>query len=56
VVGRQNADIANILQLRDIATATIFLLSVYGVHIAATWHIQLKHPCAAAMWPYVKLL
>jgi len=28
----------------------------YGVHIGATWRIRLNHPCAAAMWPYVKLL
>jgi len=28
VVGRQNADIADILQLRDVATATTFWLSM----------------------------
>jgi len=30
VVGRQNADIANTLHLRDVAMATIFWFSVYG--------------------------
>ena len=25
-------------------------------HIGATWRIRLNRPCAAAMWPYVKLL
>jgi len=28
VVGQQNADVADVLQLRDVATATIFWLSV----------------------------
>jgi len=37
VVGRQNADTANTLQLKDVAMATIFFLSIYGVHIGATW-------------------
>jgi len=27
-----------------------------GVHIGASWRIRLNRPCAAAMWPYVKLL
>ena len=27
-----------------------------GVHIDATWRIQLNCPCAAAMRPYVQLL
>jgi len=36
--------------------ATIFWLSVYGVHIGATWRIRLDRPCVAAMRPYVKLL
>jgi len=34
VVGQQNADIADTLQLRDIAMATIFGLSVYLVTLA----------------------
>ena len=55
MVGRQNADIADTLNLRDIATATTFWLSVYGVHIGATWRIRLDCPCAAAIQPYVKL-
>ena len=42
--------------LRDISMATIFWLSIYGVHICATWRIRLNRPCVAAMWPYVKLL
>ena len=29
--------------------ATIFWLSIYGVHIGATWRIRLNRPCAAAM-------
>ena len=33
-----------------------FWLSIYGVHIGATWRIRLNRACAAAMWPYVKLL
>jgi len=56
VVGQRNADIADILHLRDVAMATIFWLSIYGVHIGATWRIRLNRPYAAAMWPYVKLL
>jgi len=38
-----------------IAMGIIFWLSIYGVHIGATWLIRLNRPCAAAMWPYVKL-
>jgi len=56
VVGQQNADITNTLQLRDIAMANIFWLSMYAVHIGATRRIQLKCPYVAAMQPYVKLL
>jgi len=56
VVGRQNADTAYTLHLRDVAMATIFWLSIYGVHIGVTWRIRLNGPCAAAMRPYVKLL
>jgi len=33
----QNADIADTLHIRDVAVATIVWLSVYGVHIFATW-------------------
>ena len=33
-----------------------FWLSLYGVHIDATWQIRLNRPCAAAMRPNVKLL
>ena len=36
--------------------STVFWLSIYGVHIGATWRIRLNHACAAAMRPYVKLL
>jgi len=58
VVGRQNADNADTLLLRGVAMTTTFWLSIYGVHIGATWRIglQLNHPCAAAMRPYIKLL
>ena len=34
----------------------IFWLSMYGVHIGATWQIWLNRPCVAAMRPCVKLL
>jgi len=27
-----------------------------GLHLDATWLLRLNDPCAAAMWPYVKLL
>jgi len=36
--------------------ATIFWLSIYGVHIGATWRIRMNCPSAVAMRPYVKLL
>jgi len=45
VVGQQNADIADTLQLRDVAVATIFWFSIYGIHIGATWRIRLNCPC-----------
>jgi len=51
VVGQQNADIADTLQLRDVAMATIF--GFLWVHIGTTWRIRLNRPCAAAMRPYV---
>jgi len=35
--------------------ATIVWLSIYRVHIGATWRIRLNHPCAAAMRHHVKL-
>jgi len=56
VVGQQNADTADTLQLRDVAMATIFCLSIYGVYIGATWRIWLNCMLAAAMQPYVELL
>jgi len=56
VVSRQNADIADNLHLRDVAMATIFWLSIYGLHIGASWPIGLNRPCAMAMRPDVKLL
>jgi len=54
VVGQQNADIDDTLQLRDVAMTTF--LGFYGVHIGANWRIRLNRPCAATMLPYVKLL
>jgi len=56
VVGRQNGDIADTMNLRDVAMASTFWLFIYGVHIGATGRIRLNRPCAAAMRPYVKLL
>jgi len=49
-------DIVNLEVLREVDLATIFWLSIYGVHIGATWRIRLNRSCAAAMRPYVKLL
>jgi len=56
VVDQQNTDIADTLQLRDVAMANSFWFSIYAVHIGATRRIRLNRPCAAAMRPYVKLL
>ena len=56
MVSQQSADIADTLQLSDVAMANIFWLSIFAVHIGATRQIRLNHPCAAAMRPYVKLL
>jgi len=53
---RLQISIADTLNLRDVASATIFWLSMYGVHIDAIWRIRLNRPFAAAMRPYVKLL
>jgi len=36
VVGQQNANIADTLQLRDVATGNIFWLSIFVVHIGAS--------------------
>jgi len=44
------------LHLRDVAMATIFWLSIYGMHVGSTWRIRLNRPCVAAMRLYVKLL
>ena len=49
-------DIADFEVLSDVAIATVFWLSIYGVYIDATWRIRLNRPCAAAMRPYVKVL
>jgi len=56
VVGRENADTADTVHLRDVAMVTIFWLSIYGVRITATWRIRLDRPCPAVMRPYVNLL
>jgi len=56
VVKQSDEDIANFEVLRDVAMAIIFWLSMYGVHIVATWQIRLSSPCVAVMRPYVKLL
>ena len=37
MVGRQNADIADTLHLRDVAMATTFVFLYIGVYIGATW-------------------
>jgi len=56
VIDRQNAHIADTLQLRDVVITTIFWLSIDAVHIGATWRIRVNRPYAAGMRPYVKLL
>jgi len=56
VVGRQNADIANTVHVRDVAMATIFLAFYICGHIGATWRIRLNCTSVVAMQPYVKLL
>ena len=56
MVVRQSTDVADALHLRDVATATTFWLSTYGVHIGAAWRIRLTPPYVAAIRPYVKLL
>jgi len=55
VVGQQNADIADTLQLRNVAMAKFFGC-LYLWCTFATRQIRLNRPCAAAMRPYVKLL
>jgi len=39
VVCQQNSDIADILQLRDVAMGNIFLLSIHAVHVGTTQRI-----------------
>ena len=56
MVGQQHADTANTLQLRDVAMANIFWLSIYPVHVGATRRIRLNRSCVSAMRPYVKLV
>jgi len=56
VNGQLNTDITDTLQLRGIAMANVFWLSIYAVHIGAIRRLRLNRPCAAAMRPYVKLL
>jgi len=51
MVSQQNADIADTLQLRDVAMANIFWLSMFAVHIGATRRIRLNRRCAAAIGP-----
>jgi len=48
-------DLAEIEVLMEVAMATTFWLSIYGLHLGATWRIRLNRPCAAAMRPFVKL-
>ena len=50
MVGRQNADIADTLHVRDIAMAMTFGLSIYAVHI--------REPsmCGSDAALYIKLL
>ena len=49
VVGQQNADIADTLQLRDVAMATIFWLCIYGCALAppseSDWTVHVQRRC-----------
>jgi len=49
VVGQQNADIADILQLRDVVMATIFWISIYGCTLAPSgeyhWTLRVRQRC-----------
>jgi len=49
VVGRQNADIASTLHLRDVAMATIFWLTIYGCTSAPPgeydWTVRVWRRC-----------
>ena len=57
MVGQQNADIADTLQLRYVAIHGNHFLAFYiWVRIGATWRIRLNRSCAAAMRLFVKLL
>jgi len=42
VIGQQNADIADTLQIKDDARAGMFWLSIYGMHIGAACQIRLN--------------
>jgi len=42
--------------LRTLPWQPFFGFIYIWVHIGATWRIRLNRLCAAAMWPYVKLL
>ena len=53
MVDQQNADTADILQLRDVTRANSFWLSIYAAHIGATRRIRLNRPCVVAMRPYM---
>ena len=56
MIGKQNADITDTLQIKDDDRAGMFWLSIYGMHIGAAWRIRLNLLCASAMRFYVKLL
>jgi len=54
VVGRQNADIANILHLRDVAMATTFWLSVgynFGCMIASDTMLDSRGGFSESSYP-----
>jgi len=55
-MGRRNHAIDVVQRCWGTLSRQPFWLSIYGVHIGATWRIQLSRPSAAAMRPYVKLL
>jgi len=54
VVGQQNADIADSLQLRDGHGNHFFVVLYMGCTLSPPGEYELNRPCAAAMRLYVK--
>jgi len=57
VVGWQNADIADTLHLRDVATATIFAFLYTGYTMAPSGEYDsAMRPCVRLLWPLVIII